>query len=84
MVELFKEILNLSKIISRDLSQCWIDTIKIWNLYLTENNLQLTISGHGDTSPNIPIGVLSNEFLVTCLDNEDGELNETLKVMKPK
>ena len=56
------------------------DTIKIWNPYLAENNLLLTISGHGNTSSIIPIGVLSNDFLVTCSGDEDDELKGILQV----
>ena len=59
------------------------DTIKIWNPYLAENNLLTTISGHGNTITILPIGVLSNDFLVTCFNAKDDKLNETLKVWDP-
>ena len=59
------------------------DTIKIWNPYFAENNLLLTISGHGNTSSIIPIGLLSNDFLVTCSGDEDDELKGILQVWDP-
>ena len=57
------------------------DTIKIWNPYLEANNLLITMSGHGNKGFLIPIGVLSNDYLVTCSSN-DSE-NATLRVWNP-
>ena len=52
------------------------DTIKIWNPYLNKNNIILTISGHGNKDMIIPIGVLSNDLLVTYSSEKD-EINES-------
>ena len=59
-------------------SASWDDTIKIWNPYLEEMNLLLTITGHGVRDKMIQLGVLSNTNLVAC-SNERNRVN-TLRI----
>ena len=65
-------------------SGSWDDDIKIWDPCLDENNLLLTIEGHGNKEWLIPIGVLSNDFLVTCSHDKDLEVESTLRVWNPR
>ena len=60
------------------------DTIKIWNPYLAENNLLMTIKGHGNTEWIIPLGVLSNDLLVTFFDDQADNLEGLLRVWDSK
>jgi WD40 repeat protein len=60
------------------------DTLKIWDPCLSENNLLLTIKGHGNNSWFIPIGVLSNDFLVTCSRDKDDEEESVMRVWDAK
>ena len=59
------------------------DTIKIWNPYLAENNLLMTITGHGNKTWFIPFGVFSNDCFVTCSRDIDGLEETTLRVWNP-
>ena len=63
------------------LVSCSLDeTIKIWNPFSSDKNLLLTIKDHGNASClTLRIGVLSNEYLVSCTRDfyaeEDALLN---------
>ena len=61
------------------------DTIKIWNPCTSDNNLLLTIKGHGNTSGYvIPIGILSNDFLVTCSRDLGDKEESSMRVWDSK
>ena len=57
------------------------DTIKIWNPYLSKNAPLISMTGHGNKGYIIPIGILPNEFLVTCSRNDQEDA--TLRVWNP-
>ena len=57
------------------------DTIKIWNPYFDNENLLMTMSGHGTKTYPLPLGVLSNNHLVTC--SHIASENAILKVWNP-
>ena len=59
------------------------DTIKIWNPYLAENNLLLTITGHGNTKWIMPFEFLPNDFLVTASRDKDSRDESILRVWNP-
>ena len=60
------------------------DTLKIWNPYLANTNLLLTITGHGNTYWMLSFGVLSNDCLVTCSCDQDDKEESTLRVWDSK
>ena len=73
-------VFSLAVLQNGNLVSCsWDDSIKIWNLHLIENEdydsscLITTMKGHGIRGENIPMGVLSNAFLVTCSDSYGSE-----------
>ena len=59
------------------------DTIKIWNPYLAESNLLLTISGHGNTKWIKPFGILPNDILVALSRDRDDLEDNILRVWNP-
>ena len=58
------------------------DTIRIWNPFTTENNLLVTIPGHGNTYWIIPFDALSTNLVIACSrvddDAEDDEDKESV------
>ena len=69
------------------------DGIKIWNPYSMEKQVLLTISRLRDGRWCVPVGVLSNDFLVTCsryqgdkecelqvFDSKDGRLVKSMNI----
>ena len=78
-------IFSLKVLSNGNLVSCsWDDTIKIWNPCTSDNNLLLTIEGHGNRGWWIPIGVLSNDFLVACSRDNDGKEESTMRVWDSK
>lgn len=67
------------------LVSCSLDeSIKIWNPYLGDKNLLLTIKDHGNASClTLRIGVLSNDYLVSCTRDFYAEEDAVLRVWNP-
>ena len=59
------------------------NSVKIWNPYLTSNNLLLTILGHGNRGWSVPFGVLSNDFLVYCSQDLSSKEESNLRMWDP-
>ena len=85
-------VFSLAVLQTGNLASCsWDDSIKIWNVNLIENEdydsscLVSTMKGHGIRDENIPLGVLSNAFLVTCSDSfgSDKERDGLIRIWNP-
>ena len=59
------------------------DTIRIWNPYSSNNNLLLTMSGHGNKKWIFSFAVLSNDLLVTCSVDQNSKKESTIRVWDP-
>ena len=77
-----RSVLSLKALKNGNLVSCSLDdTLAIWDPYRSKNNLLLTINGHGNTNGyRIPIGVLSNDFLVACSRNFLSQGDSILRV----
>ena len=79
-------VVSLKVLKTGNLVSCSSDNnLIVWDPYLAENNLLLTIRGHGNKSRyDIPFGVLSNDSLVTCSRDEDDREESILRVWDSK
>ena len=66
----------------RLVSASWDDTIKIWDPFLNQGTVLTTMVGH-DCRFSVPLGLLSNGYLVSCSNNKAKETDSVIRVWDP-